>query len=434
MNLEQSFAYINQSIPSSWDLKGALQPDFVSNALKSPFSLSNYSPNPLKSRIKPDIYAPGTHVISANPALDPNNCNSPAYQGFGPFNVLHYTKMHGPSVAAAVVSGLAALTREYLKTGKYINGRENSTVAFKRPSAAVIKALLINGAIFSPTQSVRHFAYSTNLSPVCSTTYNVLENDTGFGFVRLSNSLKSTFSKFDILFLGHNESASAKGVDQFGDPVINASSIDSYKVCVFYNPKGDVETRITLVWTDPPAGIGASNVLVNDLDLSVTFGSKTFYGNGGTSSDKANNVERIIIPAVNSTVIKTQMIVKVISTNFGKGSAQPYSLVVSGFLTEGDCSVVSPPDIVEPSPTNTNSGSEKCSTIVCQFKDDPYIAVSYSLLGLATISLLCFSCCFSMCNMFAYRYRKAALPSSSSDAPRPPSRMIELPQKSQIKF
>jgi serine protease AprX len=60
--------------------------------------------------------------------------------------------------------------------------------------------------------------------------------------------------------------------------------------------------ELTLVWTDYPGSPGHSPNLVNDLDLVVTSPSgKTYYGNNSASAaepspDRANNVERIVIP------------------------------------------------------------------------------------------------------------------------------------------
>ena len=61
--------------------------------------------------------------------------------------------------------------------------------------------------------------------------------------------------------------------------------------------------RVTLAWTDPP-GPTSGNAFVNNLDLEVTVGGNTYFGNvftGAFSSPEAqpnrDNVESVFIPA-----------------------------------------------------------------------------------------------------------------------------------------
>lgn len=37
--------------------------------------------------------------------------------------------------------------------------------------------------------------------------------------------------------------------------------------------------KLTLVWTDPPASVFSSNVMVNDIDLEVELGGSAFFPN-----------------------------------------------------------------------------------------------------------------------------------------------------------
>ncbi len=53
----------------------------------------------------------------------------------------------GTSVSAALVAGAAAIVRQYLYNGYYPEGFKNAkNVAFRTPSAAMIKAMLVNSA------------------------------------------------------------------------------------------------------------------------------------------------------------------------------------------------------------------------------------------------------------------------------------------------
>ena len=37
--------------------------------------------------------------------------------------------------------------------------------------------------------------------------------------------------------------------------------------------------KLTLVWTDPPASVFSSSVMVNDIDLEVALGDTLFFPN-----------------------------------------------------------------------------------------------------------------------------------------------------------
>ncbi len=81
-------------------------------------------------RIKPDVVAPGTDIASTKSSA------APLKNFWGPYpNTSQYAFMGGTSMAAPLVAGTAALLREYF-----------ATVGTASPSAALLKATLINGA------------------------------------------------------------------------------------------------------------------------------------------------------------------------------------------------------------------------------------------------------------------------------------------------
>ena len=62
--------------------------------------------------------------------------------------------------------------------------------------------------------------------------------------------------------------------------------------------------KVTLAWTDAPGAVDANPALVNDLDLVVRQGGRTYKGNvfaGGRSitggdADRRNNLESVTLP------------------------------------------------------------------------------------------------------------------------------------------
>ena len=83
-------------------------------------------------RIKPDVVAPGTFILSTRSTMiAPNNM---AWSGFPPSRSYFYNG--GTSMATPLTAGAVALLREYLRQHRQI----------RKPSAALLKAALIAGA------------------------------------------------------------------------------------------------------------------------------------------------------------------------------------------------------------------------------------------------------------------------------------------------
>uniref|UniRef100_A0A7S4MVU2 subtilisin n=1 Tax=Odontella aurita TaxID=265563 RepID=A0A7S4MVU2_9STRA len=248
-------------------------------------------------RRKPDIVAPGTSVQSA--AAGKDQCGSSS---------LHY--LSGTSMATPVVSGTAALVRQYFKDGFYPSGKRNNDDSMD-PSGQLVKAVLLNGA-----QSL------ARLQPV--------DLNQGFGRVSLIDSLPLK-DKNDI---------KAKVLDRKNiearqkDTIV--IDIDKTRGCTAE------EISVTLCWADPAAFPGCKSCLLNNLDLLVTKkgDSRTFFPNGRSSRDDTNNAERVRVPASNGD----QLTIHVEATNLQERS-QNYALVVTGCIADNDA------DPGEPAPT-----------------------------------------------------------------------------------
>lgn len=230
-------------------------------------------------RFKPDVVAPGTSILSAH------SRNAPA-EGptFGTSSDADYFFNSGTSMAAPLVAGCAAVLRETLVK----NG-------IPTPSAALVKALLINGAVeligqYSPTEA--------GASP---------NSNSGFGRVNLLGS---------VILPGPNPDG---GLGEGGP--LKEGDEDTITIPIPRQPPGRQDSarkelageglralgatfKITLVWSDPP---GAD--LQNDLDLIVRAadGSER-HGNMGTSSnfDRENNVEQVLwvnMPPGNAVIV-----------------------------------------------------------------------------------------------------------------------------------
>jgi hypothetical protein len=248
-------------------------------------AISSSRGNTPDGRVKPDIVAPGTNILSTSSSLAPAS----AYQAT--FSA-DYAYMSGTSMATPLTAGAVALARQYYE----------SLSAGVTPTASLLKATLINGA--------RDLGYGW------------MSRDQGWGRVDVTNSLYPTDGRANWF---ENEAVSL--------------STGQYQAYSFTAQSGQI-LKFTLVWSDYPGALQAGKELVNDLDLEVTDPEGTIYrGNcfaSNTASavctkfDRINNVENVYFAAPKSGTYN----VKVRGYNVPMGP-QAYSLVVSGDALTG---------------------------------------------------------------------------------------------------
>jgi subtilisin family serine protease len=213
-----------------------------------------------EGRFKPDVVAPGTYILSTLSRA----VASPG--GWGTSSDPNFFWEGGTSMATPLVAGCTAVLRETLV--------KNGTAS---PGAALIKALLINGAVELPGQ---YAPSEAGPSP---------NNDSGFGRVDLAGSVIIPGPDADAGF------GEGGPLDQSDEDTIRVTVPDAgghrEGVAGAFGATG-ARLKVTLVWTDPP---GAA--LQNDLDLIVRAGNgDERHGNMGTSErfDRANNVEQVV--------------------------------------------------------------------------------------------------------------------------------------------
>jgi hypothetical protein len=251
-------------------------------------------------RIKPDVVAPGTDVISAKSALGGNAWGALSGNPRYCFN-------GGTSMATPLVAGCATLVRQYCV----------ERAGITNPSAALLKAMLVGGA-----HSLAPGQYGTgNTQEIPFASPNTVE---GWGQPDIADTVHPT-NRMIRLF------------DRIG-PASGATNTFDVTVAVSNTP-----LDIALCWMDYPATAGAGITRVNDLDVLVVAPDGTrLYPNGGAARDTLNTVETVRVPSAQAGVYRIHVI----------GAAVPYAGGAAALYVRG--AFEAPPVIVHtPLPAQT---------------------------------------------------------------------------------
>jgi serine protease AprX len=240
-------------------------------------------------RIKPDVVAPGTDIVSAR------SSRAPLRRFWGAFPGGLYAYMGGTSMAAPLVSGCAALVREY-----YVKDRGH------QPSAALLKATLINSTRWLAGAD----AVADNAKPP--------NYHQGFGCVHMPSAVpNASRPELELRF-----------VDSWQDPALQfVQSGQRFRWSLGVG--GGTPLRICLTWTDLPARALQNNlnVVLEDPAKEKHLGNVDLPQRLGVF-DPENNVEVIWIedPAPGDYMLMC------FAHNILKGP-QDFAVVVTGALT-----------------------------------------------------------------------------------------------------
>ena len=220
-------------------------------------------------------------------------------------------------MATAVAAGTAALVRQYFTDGFYPNGAKNPATSLL-PSAALVKAVMIAAArpdVADPMDA---------LSGAAAGSY-APRPGVGYGRVELNSALSfgDDDATPDLFVVDRRE--------------ISAGEVHVY---CFLTRDATLPFRATLVWSDPPAHLTSSWLLVNDLDLSLRsnasdqllLGNDHRAADGQRLWDVTNNVEQITTTVPTSTLVA----IHIRATHIPFQPTQPYSLVTTGHFYEAE--------------------------------------------------------------------------------------------------
>jgi subtilisin family serine protease len=244
-------------------------------------------------RVKPDLVAPGTVIVSARSKESSLGTTYEQFDG-------NYAYLSGTSQAAPVVAGAAAIIREY-----YASERHHQA------SAALLKATLINGTSWIPRDTALD-------DEVGEPNFHQ-----GFGRVNLRQTLPvpGNAEGFQLLFVDISRN-SPQSLNR------NVSGKGRWERRV--KVEAGMPFRVTLAWTDKP-GHG----LQQNLDLVVVApDGQRFVGNNQLRRrsfeqwDRDNNIETVTIAAPLAGFYTIHVLAY--NTPFEN---QGFSLVTTGKLT-----------------------------------------------------------------------------------------------------
>ncbi|MFZ3231658.1 MAG: S8 family serine peptidase [Pseudobdellovibrio sp.] len=234
-------------------------------------------------RLKPDIVAPGTNILSVRsqqPTAEPL---------WGAYNK-DYVFSGGTSMACPLTAGAVAVARQFLIEKMNIH----------LPTAALLKAYMMHTATeMFPGQygevGAAHGQELLTLRP---------NNDEGYGLVNISK----------VVELG------TSGTLMLVDSKVGVVTGETISSTLKISKAGKL--IVNLVWTDAPGSVNAGKALVNDLDLEVVLPSGVVL----SVNDQINNHAFAQSEITSGDVV---IRVKGINVPMGLNGKQPFALVAS---------------------------------------------------------------------------------------------------------
>lgn len=269
-----------KSSPENWPV-APITESTVSDNPNGMAMFSSRGPT-VDGRLKPEIVAPGTNILSTRSHVQG------AEVLWGAYNE-HYVYSGGTSMSTPLTAGAATVLRQILV----------ESLKIESPTAALVKAAMLHTAVdmfpgqYGENGVARGQEFATRRP----------NNDEGFGRVDVSNFLK----------LGQ---AFTKLVDE-------KVGVATGEEKSFTMTSSGGKLLVNLVYTDAPASANAAKALVNDLDLKITLPN----GQVVSPQDRVNNQELVELAQVPAGTV--MITVRGQSVPQGKSGRLPYAVIAT---------------------------------------------------------------------------------------------------------
>lgn len=277
-------------------------------------------------RVKPDIAAPGSSIVSAAVV---------GSQVTDTISAPQTRALSGTSMATPTLAGNAVLLRQFFTDGFYPRGEKTAADAL-HPTGAMMKAVLLNGT-YPLTAEANGHLWPTSAD--------------GWGRAWLDGNLW-----FKDTLPGGDDSRRLRLFERTNPAGLETGDVNTYTI---ENVAAGIELRATLTWFDVEAAASAASVLVNNLDLevegpdgSVFLGSANIPGGvsapGGTA-DAKDTVEQVRLTTPVAGRYTFRVKATAVPGNGSDGSdRQGYALAVSGAFAMPDTAALpAPTDLAE---------------------------------------------------------------------------------------
>ncbi|RGP65175.1 peptidase s8 and s53 [Fusarium longipes] len=216
-----------------------------------------------EARIKPDIVAPGFGILSAQSRHAAKKFKSYEVTNQGPNGSVTWEARSGTSHATPLVAGCAAVLRQIFQQ-----------TPGESPPAALIKAVLINGADKLP---------------------NVDVDAQGFGRVNLLASADMAQQRPLIASkIGSGFEISQNSGTLIGNALVQDDTFEMTMVLDEKRQSADMLLKVTLVYNDAPGREVQNNLNLDVLDAAT---GNTFHGYDSVDDIAVqNNVEQVVLP------------------------------------------------------------------------------------------------------------------------------------------
>lgn len=270
-----------RNFPRAKEMWGA-EPLFSDRISDNPSGLTMFSSRgpTLDGRIKPDVVAPGSNILS----LRSHHPDAEPLQGAYDAD---YAFSSGTSMSTPLVAGAAGIVRQYLAAER----------SLMNPSAALVKNILMHSSVdLFPGQ------------------FGLIGKEAGQEILSYRPNADEGWGRVDVsraIALSRSHLIDEKAGVATGENMTFPWAVESWG-----------RATISLVWTDAPGAPNAAQALVNDLDLALVDSA----GVEVASVDRVNNfelIEREIGPGQYTIVVRGTNVPQ------GKNGKQPFALVAT---------------------------------------------------------------------------------------------------------